>query len=451
MVVLKKGMGGVCVFVLVLLAGVSSAQSSIKSAISQSAITNSSTLTEVRELKVGDVVPDITFQNVLNYKSKTAQLSDFKSDLIILDFWSVWCNACIESFVKLDQIKKKYEDKVQVLLVNPYDDKHNSQEAIEQLFSKLKARTGFYPSLPIPIHDTILSQIFPHRGVPHQVWIDKDMRVVAITGAYELSEENIDQIIEGNEVHLPVKNDWAFNRKVPLLVDGNCGSSGDFLFRSLFTRYIGGIGFSNGIRANDKGEITGAYILNRSLWQLVNMAYPELFKGISKNRVYLEVKQPALFDDTYYSSNAYCYDLTVAPTKSNNFDLKKYLKEDLKRYFNVSVYKKTRKLKCYIVKSTDRLPTAQSTGQQPRIEMAAMSIKKGMYSVTLEKAIKSLQKYFDLPLIPEHKDTGKKIDVEFPENFDLSDTPALLSFLKKIGFEIVEGEREIEVVVITDN
>src|SRR5690606_35078281 len=98
---LYKGMKGGCVFVGFLLLGiVTSAQSSIKSAISQSAITNSSVLHEVRELKVGDVVPDIEF-TLINYPKSTAHLSDFKGKLVILDFWATWCKPCVKQFPKL--------------------------------------------------------------------------------------------------------------------------------------------------------------------------------------------------------------------------------------------------------------------------------------------------------------------------------------------------------------
>jgi len=131
MVVFYKGMKGVCACVGFLLLGiVTSAQSSIKSAISQSAITNSSVLHEVRELKVGDVVPDITFQKVLNYKSSTARLSDFRGKLVILDIWSVWCSSCIAGFPKLEKLQEKYNDKIQILLVNPHVSSHDSEEKI---------------------------------------------------------------------------------------------------------------------------------------------------------------------------------------------------------------------------------------------------------------------------------------------------------------------------------
>ncbi|MGZ4100208.1 MAG: TlpA family protein disulfide reductase, partial [Bacteroidia bacterium] len=51
-----------------------------------------------RPLKVGDKVPDITFSNVVNYKSATLKLSEFKGQVIMLDFWATWCSSCLAAF-----------------------------------------------------------------------------------------------------------------------------------------------------------------------------------------------------------------------------------------------------------------------------------------------------------------------------------------------------------------
>ena len=60
---------------------------------------------EIKPLKIGDKVPDIEFKNIINYKSKTARLSDFKGKLVILDFWGTWCTSCIAAFPKMEESK----------------------------------------------------------------------------------------------------------------------------------------------------------------------------------------------------------------------------------------------------------------------------------------------------------------------------------------------------------
>src|SRR5258705_5959636 len=83
------------------------AQNANNEIFQQSIITNTAVKTEIHELTIGDKVPDIVFENVLNYKNKKAKLSDFKGKLVILDIWSVGCISCIESFPKLEALQKQ--------------------------------------------------------------------------------------------------------------------------------------------------------------------------------------------------------------------------------------------------------------------------------------------------------------------------------------------------------
>src|SRR5438876_938837 len=113
----------------------------------------------IQPLSIGDKVPDITFKNVLNYKSNKAKLSDFKGKLVILDMWSTWCTSCITAFPEMETLQKQFKDKIQILLVNPHNPKYDSKQKIESVLARLKQRSGFYPSLPIPINDTILNDV----------------------------------------------------------------------------------------------------------------------------------------------------------------------------------------------------------------------------------------------------------------------------------------------------
>lgn len=52
----------------------------------------------IKPLNIGDKVPDIEFKDVVNYPKKKVKLSDFKGQMVILDFWGTYCCTCIAMF-----------------------------------------------------------------------------------------------------------------------------------------------------------------------------------------------------------------------------------------------------------------------------------------------------------------------------------------------------------------
>ena len=70
-------------------------------------------LTSEAALKVGDQLPDLsTFQ-------LDGKLPDtLKGKVVVVDFWASWCLPCAESFPVLDELQKKYGDKLVVIGVN---------------------------------------------------------------------------------------------------------------------------------------------------------------------------------------------------------------------------------------------------------------------------------------------------------------------------------------------
>jgi hypothetical protein len=232
-----------------------------------------------------------------------------------------------------------------------------------------------------------------------------------------------------------------------LLADDNGGKNSAFLFRSMFTGYNGAIGFGMGKRLNKDNKVIGGYFLNVPLRQLVQISNDPIM-NISDHRILLDVKNSDAFtmDNT---SNYYCYDLSIPPMPEDSFDLNKYLKEDLKRIFNITVKKETRSIKCLVFKATEKLAGLPSSSKKSEADILRNSIKKYFHHHTVAEILNNLEFHFDKPAIDE---TGveKPIDIEFPANFNLSDTTELLKFLKSLGFSISEEKRELDVVIISD-
>src|SRR5688572_14247448 len=86
------------------------------------------------ELKIGDLIPDRQFKELVNHVKPSLRLSDFRGKLLILDFWATWCSPCISAFPKLDTLQKTFGKKIQILPVTYQD-----RETVQKLFSKMKS------------------------------------------------------------------------------------------------------------------------------------------------------------------------------------------------------------------------------------------------------------------------------------------------------------------------
>lgn len=405
-------------------------------------------LSKIAPLKIGDMVPGIVFHHMLNYKDSTAKLSDFKEKLVILDFWNTWCGTCIEAFPKMNSLQKHFGDKIQILLVNAGGRKHDGEERVKNTFYNLKKRTGFSPDLPISILDTSLNDYFPHKSVPHEIWIDTKGRIIGITGIDEVSASNIQSFLRGEKPNMEMKNDWSYDRNVPLLVNGNGGGRGNLMYRSVFTAYRPGISNYGGWRKNDENKVIGFYQINASLISFIHLAYPELFDSVSYRTVF-NVKNMAQYkinDHHYY----YCYDLIIPPVDFKKVDLGYYLREDLKRTFNINVKLEQKKLDCWILSGANQKITQSYTKYSNRAaDIDDATIKKYIHNWSLQEIARLFEAHLKNPILNE-TDIIQNLDVNFPVNFKWSDKEGIIKILKNTGFNIKKEQRVINVASVTD-
>src|SRR6476661_3125665 len=130
---------------------------------------------KITPLTIGDTIPDITLSNIINYQTQSANLSSFKCKLLILDFWATWCTSCLKHFPKMDSLQQQYPGQVQVLLVNAKTTGDNEKK-IKIFFERRKAPNGRPYALASVIEDSLLTQLFPHKLLPHYVWLDSSRK-----------------------------------------------------------------------------------------------------------------------------------------------------------------------------------------------------------------------------------------------------------------------------------
>ena len=171
----------------------------------------------LKPLKVGDYVPGFAINNTINYSGKSIRLTDFKNKLLILDFWTFNCSACVMSWPKLLSMQKEFGEKIQIVLIN---NQQKSKDAIDKFVLKHEKLNNYKMSLPMIYDDIRLDSIFPHSAVPFVIFVDQGM-VKSIPYPTFLNRETIKQIIEGKEPKL-VENasPTIMGQSRPLFIDG---------------------------------------------------------------------------------------------------------------------------------------------------------------------------------------------------------------------------------------
>lgn len=404
-------------------------------------------------LSIGDKVPDISFDNMVNGKTRKAKLSDFNGKLVLLDFWATSCGSCISAFPRLDSLQKEYRDKIQIILVGSgFSKKYESAEKIEAFFSKWKQRTKQKLDLPHDAGNIFANALFPHQTISHVAWIGADGTVKAITGSTEVTQKNIKAILNNEKIMLRFKKDVDYDWSIPLFINGNGGDGKNIMFHSVISSYTEGIG---GTRVNtlpDKpGFVTGITSLNSSIPQLYQDAIPEIYPFASNRFILEHVKDPSRYFGDFASyewikGNLYCYELITSPVEQSV--AQKWMKDDLDKYLGLSTIIDKRVVKCLVIKTTGDTTKAQTKGgiSETNIEEKT-SAARYIKNMPLNVLARRLNVLLSQPVIDE-TNFKSNVDIELPT--DLSKIDILKQYLKEYGFSIEEGERELDMFIISE-
>ena len=126
--------------------------------------------------------------------SAKVTLSDYKGQVVVLDFWATWCGPCKASFPGMQQLVNKYKDKnVKFLFVDAFEnDKENVLRGnIRQFLNDNKYSFNVLLDLT---NNT--SQNYKINSIPSKIIIDKNGKIVHLvvgSGA----EEQLSYIIDG--------------------------------------------------------------------------------------------------------------------------------------------------------------------------------------------------------------------------------------------------------------
>lgn len=411
----------------------------------------------IAELKIGDQVPDILIDKIINNDKRTIRTSDYKDRLLVLDFWERSCTACIESMPKLDSLQRVFGDRIKLLSVT-----WEPEEKIVDFFNKNRFLKEHTP----PVHrasvvdDRILRSYFHYESNPHVVWINNG-RVVAITGTEYITGDNIQTLLDGKTVNWPLKND-SFDPMYPFMslnvLSEEAMDSQNYSYSVL-------TGMSNAMEP----EVGGIYFKQDSVRNISRLAffnqniitvYQMLLNGIKPSvneedvlkdpskmpyvphpaRRVLEVSDLTRFHNIqnkdqaeWNRKNLICYEMEKQGMV-NQATLYKSALLDINNRLELNGRYEKRKVKCLVFVKTDKpvtdtVPTEKAGG--------TIITKLVMWDLDIPGKFP--------PAIDETGFTGK-LNMQ-PYDGTVA---GLRKEMQRHGLDLIEAEREIEVMVISD-
>lgn len=350
----------------------------------------------------------------------------YSSKLVLLDFFTTSCTACIASFPFMNELQLKYKDKVDVIMITP-----ESTRVAAKFFAKntyVKAN-----KLPVVVEDKWFSNSFPHKGVPHVVWIYENV-VVAITGKDMVTFDNIDKILSGQgAANWPTKNDFAVDTTM----------SDDVLikedsYRSTFAPYK--IGYELQYRTDTTAQKIAYHMINVDVIPalLYILGMDRKLPVIKKERVVLRVRDKDRFVNMnnipksfWLQKNAFCFS-SEWPVSMESRKRHAALLKELSNRVGIRAVYEPHSANVWVIRSGHK--------KFKRVSEGDMDL--GNWLTFVEVTNPKLP-----PLIIE----GVPRDTKVFSSFEISDFKSLKNAMEKNGLVVEQAERQIDCLVIDDN
>jgi len=123
---------------------------------------------DIKNLIIHNEKKKIEEVEFFNSKKNKVSLNDYKSNVVIINFWATWCAPCKEEMPHLNQLKSKSKFKdIEIIPINIADEElKKSKEFFEEL--NINNLEIFYGS------SLELAKEFKLRGIPTTIIIDKE-------------------------------------------------------------------------------------------------------------------------------------------------------------------------------------------------------------------------------------------------------------------------------------
>lgn len=380
----------------------------------------------IKPLKVGDSIPESLWDLPINIVNGPSKSDSFKlrqflnKKLIIIDFWATWCSPCIRSIQKLDSLQPIFKDNLAVFATS-YEDRDRVNAFLKKQGIKLFSGTK----------TEYLKQYFPHKMIPHQVWI-KNGKIIAITDGSDATGENIQRALTDDSFKLATKDDrldYSRSRYLTDFID-----TADINSFTVST-------FSSG--QDGLGSIISQKILQDKIFvNYINADPISMFLHTLQqpsNKTIITHKKLLQIDKLHGLEAMFCYQLISKDTARSHWV--RQVLNDLSLQFDVKIERKLLRKECIViskVKDNNSKESISSTGHpqdfQDFVQQLNFSIRWKM----------------DQPLFIDESGFTDKVTMPYYKNLQF-DLEKLNLVLRPYGLIASKKKRKIDMIVLADN
>ncbi len=374
------------------------------------------------QVKNGEKVPELEFNSILNSSVKRIKLNELKGKVVLIEFWATWCSPCVAAMPHLEELQKKFKDKLQIINV--------TDESAKRVNLFLKAR----PSDLWFALDTSkkLSSLFPYQTIPHSVLIDAEGKLIMNTSVWEITEQVMAKLVRKEKVTLKEKLDVSKDFVKDYFYAADTVKS-----RLLIQPEIKG-GPSMSRRFNDEAAFKGRRLtmINLTLENMYRIAYGDLAYGRVINKVE---------NDEKIKNERFCMDLVTRTPE----ELLPTLKKELLKRFDLQAKIEQFVKPVYILKVEDKEKVKQISISEI-IGKGSYGAGSGTFSgdgVVFSDISDYLENYgiVNLPVVDE-TDIETKFNIQLV--FERAKPETLTKALRDIGLKLEKTERKIDMLAL---